>query len=82
MTIEEIKKMFEVFRIEKGLYGLYSKSDIEEWVDKYISKPKLKPRCCGRCDGVDDICVTDTKCESHGVYGCEICFGPKFVNAE
>lgn len=33
-------------------------------------------RCCGRCDGVNDLCVTDQVCEDHNAQGCEICFGP------
>ena len=31
-------------------------------------------RCCGRCDGVHDLCVADQFCENHEVMGCEICF--------
>lgn len=37
----------------------------------------LKSRCCGRCDGNVDICVTDDTCEKHGIIGCENCFGKK-----
>jgi len=36
-------------------------------------------RCCGRCDGIDDICVADMKCEEHDTYGCEICYGPRMI---
>lgn len=32
-------------------------------------------RCCGRCDGVHDLCSADTECDKHGVEGCETCFG-------
>ena len=31
-------------------------------------------RCCGRCDGVNDLCVADTVCDKHKVMGCEECF--------
>lgn len=31
-------------------------------------------RCCGRCDGVNDLCVTDMVCDEHNITGCEICF--------
>lgn len=33
-----------------------------------------KSSCCGRCDGVNDICVADTLCTIHEVEGCETCF--------
>tara|TARA_R110000851_G_scaffold315229_5_gene477609 strand:- start:8554 stop:9363 length:810 start_codon:yes stop_codon:yes gene_type:complete len=32
-------------------------------------------RCCGRCDGVHDDCVTDIVCKPHHIMGCEQCFG-------
>lgn len=38
---------------------------------------RKKSRCCGRCDGVNDVCVADTKCDPHGIYGCEVCFGER-----
>jgi hypothetical protein len=41
------------------------------------NKLKPKSRCCGRCDGVNDICVTDQVCEKHTETGCEICFGER-----
>lgn len=34
-------------------------------------------RCCGRCDGVNDICVSDMICEAHNVTGCEDCYGKR-----
>lgn len=40
-------------------------------------KTKTKNRCCGRCNGFDDICITDTECKDHKELGCEICFGPR-----
>lgn len=36
---------------------------------------EMTNRCCGRCDSVHDSCWTDTQCESHLRFGCEICFG-------
>jgi len=36
-----------------------------------------KSRCCGRCDGVNDICHADRICEKHNETGCEICFGER-----
>ena len=41
------------------------------------NKLKTKSRCCGRCDGVNDICHTDRICEKHTETGCEICFGER-----
>jgi hypothetical protein len=31
-------------------------------------------RCCGRCDGVHDICVSDVICNKHNQTGCEVCW--------
>lgn len=39
--------------------------------------PNEANRCCGRCDGVNDICVTDRVCVPHGVEGCEACYGKR-----
>lgn len=43
----------------------------------YLPKPIKKSRCCGRCDGVHDICVADMVCDDHEIMGCEICFGER-----
>lgn len=37
--------------------------------NRYIEEPKNKSRCCGRCDGVNDICIGDTVCEAHKAMG-------------
>jgi hypothetical protein len=37
-----------------------------------------KSRCCGRCDGVNDVCHADRICEKHTKIGCEICFGERW----
>lgn len=34
-------------------------------------------RCCGRCDGVNDLCVADMMCYDHKILGCEICYGKR-----
>jgi hypothetical protein len=39
--------------------------------------PVRKSRCCGRCDGVDDLCVADMVCDEHEEKGCEICYGSR-----
>lgn len=52
---------------------------LERDVDRICSRSRsFQPsRCCGRCDGVSDICVVDKVCDLHKVEGCEICFGAK-----
>lgn len=43
-----------------------------------VSFPSLpKSRCCGRCNGIDDICVADMICKEHDKQGCEICYGAR-----
>ena len=44
-----------------------------------IKNPPLFPvsRCCGRCDGLNNECVSDMICEKHFQQGCEICFGER-----
>ena len=42
-----------------------------------FSLPERKSRCCGRCDGVNDLCVADMICDKHNEMGCEICYGEK-----
>ena len=34
-------------------------------------------RCCGRCNGEDDLCFTDMTCDNHKERGCEICYGKR-----
>ncbi len=55
--------------------------EAEGWISverKFITnKLSTKSRCCGRCDGVNDICVSDMICEKHEEIGCEICYGPR-----
>ena len=46
-------------------------------VHERISCDNRKSRCCGRCDGVSDLCVADTICDDHSIMGCEECFGPR-----
>lgn len=42
----------------------------------------MKSRCCGRCNGIDDICVADKVCDIHKIEGCELCFGERITEAE
>lgn len=58
--------------------GHFTEKKVCGCIDFMIEKLAVivKPsRCCGRCDGVHDICVTDQICEEHNAQGCEICFG-------
>lgn len=48
-----------------------------EDIKEMIAPTKRVSRCCGRCDGVHDICVGDTICEDHNIMGCEKCFDPR-----
>lgn len=41
------------------------------------SLPERKSRCCGRCDGVNDLCVADMVCDEHNEIGCEVCYGAR-----
>ena len=41
--------------------------------------PEFIPRCCGRCDGVNEPCYTDMECDDHNKEGCEICYGPRMM---
>ncbi len=56
----------------------------EEFLTWFVENPKCesvevneKSRCCGRCNGVDDLCYTDMCCDDHHVYGCETCYGKR-----
>jgi hypothetical protein len=56
----------------------------DEFLEWFVRNPNCEkfevismPRCCGRCDGVDDLCFTDMCCNDHQEYGCEICYGKR-----
>lgn len=42
-----------------------------------ITIPEKITRCCGRCNGVDDLCYSDMTCDNHKERGCEICYGKR-----
>ena len=55
-----------------------------EFLEWFVKNPSCEDveiismsRCCGRCDGVDDLCFTDMCCNDHQEYGCEICYGKR-----
>jgi hypothetical protein len=54
----------------------------DEFLEWFVNHPSCefveieeKSRCCGRCDGVDDLCYADMTCDDHNTRGCEICYG-------
>jgi len=51
----------------------------EQLLQPDVSKslPERKGRCCGRCDGVHDLCFSDMTCDAHEVLGCEDCYGKR-----
>lgn len=56
----------------------------DEFLDWFVKNPtceyveiKETSRCCGRCNGVDDLCYVDMCCDNHKKYGCEICYGKR-----
>ncbi len=36
--------------------------------------PPKKSRCCGRCDGINDLCFADMYCDDHKQLGCRVCW--------
>jgi hypothetical protein len=56
----------------------------DEFLEWFVKNPscefvkfKKKSRCCGRCNGVDDLCYTDMTCDKHQQNGCEECYGKR-----
>lgn len=56
----------------------------DEFLQWFVKNPgceevevNKESRCCGRCDGINDLCYTDTCCDTHQTYGCEICYGER-----
>ncbi len=56
----------------------------DEFLKWFVKNPSCEEvevismtRCCGRCDGVNDLCFTDMRCNDHQEYGCEICYGKR-----
>lgn len=67
-TCEEVKVIKERY--------LFQYPDVYDFRNKLILPIKVS-RCCGRCNGVDDLCYTDMCCDDHHEYGCEICYGKR-----
>ena len=61
-----------------GLFTMDNDQLFNRYVDELDKRFKAeKSRCCGRCDGVNDICVADIICDKHNDTGCSICFGER-----
>ena len=61
-----------------GLNGI-PQSFIEEYckvggIDEVLLEYVVTNRCCGRCDGVVDLCWVDQECDKHNVTDCLECF--------
>lgn len=64
---------------QKELIEQYCSGDIsgKQFTDAIDSTLIYKSRCCGMCDGVNDICVSDMICDDHNIMGCESCYGER-----
>ena len=56
----------------------------DEFLEWFVKNPSCEkvdfnsiPRCCGRCNGEDDLCYSDMTCDNHKERGCEICYGKR-----
>ena len=56
----------------------------DEFLEWFVRNPSCEkvdfnsiPRCCGRCNGEDDLCYSDMTCDNHKERGCEICYGKR-----
>ena len=70
-AVVEVKKESEFYR--SGPLDLLGYSI----VTYKIIIPEKITRCCGRCNGVDDLCYSDMTCDNHKERGCEICYGKR-----
>ncbi|AEL24003.1 hypothetical protein [Cyclobacterium marinum] len=67
--------------IQKLIETGFLKPEDIKITDFYFAGSEIKSnpstRCCGRCDCLNDECVSDMICEKHFQQGCEICFGER-----
>jgi hypothetical protein len=61
--------------VDKTIIDLAKQLEIKDQNTNGYNIGKKKSRCCGRCDGIEDICVSNMVCDNHLVEGCEICYG-------
>jgi len=60
------KQATKIVMTINDIEGVFDKSD---FINSFP-----KSRCCGRCDGVNDLCVSDMACNEHNKQGCEVCW--------
>lgn len=71
---------------DQGMPSRYYKISTDDYKD-YHNRPMImyiheadiikqikESRCGGRCDGFNDICIADTKCDDHNITGCRTCW--------
>jgi hypothetical protein len=45
--------------------------------ETFVVEYNITNRCCGRCDGVVDLCWCDQECDKHNTTDCSKCFPSK-----
>ena len=65
----------EEVKVVKERY-LFQYPDVYDDRNKLIL-PTQVSRCCGRCNGIDDLCYSDMTCDDHQERGCEKCYGKR-----
>ena len=83
--IEDLKKVITSDIVDKDKYceklinGFLTERESEQLLTGGVSKSlsERKVRCCGRCDGMHDLCFSDMTCDVHNVLGCEECYGKR-----
>ena len=73
------RRSLRFLKLEKPfIQFIFYRKQFMEWVKEHEGETDSKQsRCCGRCDGINDICVADMVCEQHEIEGCEDCFGKR-----
>lgn len=74
ISIGFIDKEYSLLQLPQYFIDIYVREYNKGNYIKYCDVEDTN-RCCGRCDGVHDLCSADTECDKHGVEGCETCFG-------
>lgn len=81
-----VERQYESIHLGKGQITYLNLPRLSDsFIQKYVKEynkgniitdvlVEYKNRCCGRCDGVLDLCVSDIVCSDHNEQGCNICF--------